>query len=81
MKRIAGLLVGAYLAAAVIGLLRERLGLIACGCADDCWCHRPGLSLFRWVFPRGHTSVTRRSDAARRALPVAARAPKQADHS
>jgi len=56
MKRVLGLAIGAYLAAAVVGLVRERMGLIACGCADDCWCHRPGLRLFRWVFPRGHKS-------------------------
>ena len=55
-KRIAAMLIGAYLAAALAGRLRERLGLIACGCAQDCWCQQPGLSLFRWVFPRGHKS-------------------------
>lgn len=54
MKRVVYLAVGVYLAAAVVGLVRERMGMIACGCADDCWCKRPGLSLFRWVFPRGH---------------------------
>jgi hypothetical protein len=54
MRRVVGVAVGMYLAAAVVGLVRERMGLIACGCADDCWCKRPGLSLFRWVFPRGH---------------------------
>ncbi|MBC9822120.1 hypothetical protein [Terrabacter sp. MAHUQ-38] len=57
MKRVLGLAVGLYLAAAVVGLVRERAGLIACGCADDCWCHRPGLRVFRWVFPRGHKSA------------------------
>lgn len=56
MKRLLGSAIGAYLAAAVVGLARERAGLIACGCADDCWCHRRGLRLFRWVFPRGHKS-------------------------
>ncbi len=56
MTRVAGLLVAAYLAAAVTGRLRERMGMISCACAEDCWCHKPGLSLFRWVFPRGHTS-------------------------
>ena len=57
MKRFVGLVAGLYLAAALLGRMRERLGLIACGCAADCWCHRPGLSLFRWVFPRGHKSA------------------------
>lgn len=56
MRRALGLAVGVYLVAAVVGLVRERMGLIGCGCADDCWCHRPGLSLFRWVLPRGHTA-------------------------
>lgn len=57
MKRAFGVVVGLYLTAAIVGLARERLGQISCGCAEDCWCHRPGLSLFRWVFPRGHTSA------------------------
>jgi hypothetical protein len=43
-----------YLVAALIGLARERSGAITCGCAEDCWCKEPGLSLFRWVFPLGH---------------------------
>jgi hypothetical protein len=48
--------VGVYLGAAVVGLVRERMGLVSCGCAEDCWCKRPGLSVFRWVLPRGHKS-------------------------
>ena len=32
----------------------EHLGMINRGCAEDCRCHRPGLSPFRRVFPRGH---------------------------
>jgi hypothetical protein len=56
MKRVLGLAVVLYLAAAVGGLVREHMGLVSCGCAADCWCHRPGLRLFRWVFPRGHKS-------------------------
>jgi len=56
MKRVLGWLAALYLGAALVGLVRERLGMISCGCADDCWCKRPGLSLFRWVFPRGHRS-------------------------
>jgi hypothetical protein len=43
-----------YLAAAVIGLAQERGGAITCGCHEECWCKRPGLSLFRWVFPFWH---------------------------
>ena len=56
MKRVLGLAVGVYVGAAVVGMVRERMGLISCGCAEDCWCKRPGLSVFRWVFPRGHKS-------------------------
>jgi hypothetical protein len=56
MRRAVGLAVGAYVAAGVVGFARERMGLISCGCVDDCWCHKPGLGLFRWVFPRGYKS-------------------------
>ena len=27
---------------------------MTCSCYPDCWCKKPGLSLFRWVFPRFH---------------------------
>lgn len=37
--------------------LVERMGRIRCGCAVDCWCRRPGLSLFRWVFPWWHRTA------------------------
>lgn len=57
MKRVVGWAVAFYLAAAVVSLVRERMGLISCGCAEDCWCHRPGLRFFRWVFPWGHKSA------------------------
>jgi hypothetical protein len=43
-----------YLGLAVWGLAREQRGDIECNCYEDCWCKRPGLSLFRWVFPIGH---------------------------
>jgi hypothetical protein len=43
-----------HLTAAAAGHARERAGRIARGCADDCWCKRPGLSTFRWAFPFGH---------------------------
>ena len=55
MRRAPLLLGAVYLTAATIGHARERLGAIACGCHDDCWCKRPGLNLFRWVFPFRHT--------------------------
>jgi uncharacterized protein len=43
-----------YVAAALIGHARERSGAISCGCHPDCWCKRPGIGLFRWVFPFWH---------------------------
>jgi hypothetical protein len=45
---------GRYLLFAVIGRFVEGMGAVECGCSDQCWCQRPGLSLFRWVFPAGH---------------------------
>ena len=56
MKRVVGWAVALYLTGAVVCLVRERMGLISCGCAEDCWCHSPGPGFFRWVFPRGHKS-------------------------
>lgn len=43
-----------WVAAALIGLATERLGVIRCDCQDDCWCKKPGIRLFRWVLPFGH---------------------------
>lgn len=58
MKRRALLaLVGTYLLVAAGNRVAEHFGAMTCGCADDCWCHRPGLSLFRWVFPWRHSSA------------------------
>jgi hypothetical protein len=57
VARLKSLLVGAgsiYLLFAVIGRFVEGMGAVECGCAEDCWCKRPVLSLFRWVFPDGH---------------------------
>ena len=54
MKRLLLVVTGVYLALAALGHVRERTGLIACGCQPDCWCKRPGRSMFRWVFPYGH---------------------------
>ena len=44
-----------YLMAAIWGLIRESSGSIQCECLEDCWCKKPGLSLFRWVLPVGHS--------------------------
>ena len=54
MKRLMVAAVGAYLIAALASRTAERAGVTHCGCSRACWCQRPGLSLFRWVFPRGH---------------------------
>jgi hypothetical protein len=54
MKRLLLRLAGVYLLFAVIGRFVEGMGAVECGCAADCWCQRPGLSLFRWVLPYGH---------------------------
>ena len=56
-KRFVFSLLGAYLLVAAGNRVAEHFGAMACGCAQDCWCHRPGLSLFRWVFPWGHRSA------------------------
>ena len=57
MKRIILIVLGAYLLIAVANKVAEAAGAMTCGCADDCWCKRPGLNVFRWVFPWGHRSA------------------------
>lgn len=57
MKRAVLLIFGGYLLLAVGNKAAEAVGLMRCGCADDCWCRRPGASLFRWVFPWRHRST------------------------
>ena len=54
VKAFVGLLLALYLLFAVIGRFVERMGAVRCDCSPDCWCKRPILSTFRWVFPRGH---------------------------
>ena len=59
MKRALMSLAVVYLLFALIGRFVEGMGAVECGCSDDCWCKRPVLSTFRWVFPWGHRgSVT-----------------------
>jgi hypothetical protein len=65
MKRGLRLLVIGYAIAGLVGLALERAGMYECGCAPDCWCKRPGLSLFRWVFPRFHHSSYSAADKLR----------------
>jgi hypothetical protein len=47
---------GLYLLFAVVGRFVEGMGAVRCGCTADCWCQRPVLSTFRWVFPWRHRS-------------------------
>jgi len=55
VKRVFSGAVLFYLLCALIGRGAERLGATRCGCAATCWCKQPLLSVFRWVFPFGHT--------------------------
>ena len=57
MRRSVTVLVAGYLLVAAGNRVAEHVGVMRCGCAADCWCRRPGLSLFRWVFPWGHRSA------------------------
>ncbi len=43
-----------YLQLALVGRFVEAMGAVRCECPSTCWCHRPMLSTFRWVFPYGH---------------------------
>lgn len=54
MRRAVATLAGLYLGAALLTRLAEAMGVRKCGCAPGCWCKKPALSAFRWVFPRGH---------------------------
>jgi hypothetical protein len=57
MRRLLGGLTGVYLLFAVIGRFVEGMGATTCGCAQECWCRRRGLRLFRWVFPVRHRGL------------------------
>ena len=54
MKRVVLVAFGSYLLVAVGNRVAETAGALRCGCAQDCWCQRPGLGLFRWVCPWRH---------------------------
>jgi hypothetical protein len=54
IRRVVGALAAVYLLSAVIGRFVEEMGAVRCGCAPTCWCKRPILSTFRWIFPWGH---------------------------
>jgi len=53
-RRVTGYVLGLYLLFAVIGRFVEAMGAVHCGCGPNCWCKRPILSTFRWVFPFRH---------------------------
>ena len=57
MKRVVLIILCGYVLVAVGNKVAEAAGAMTCGCADDCWCQRPGLSVFRWVFPWAHRSA------------------------
>jgi hypothetical protein len=66
MRRAVFIAVGMYLLAALVTTVAEVAGIgRQCGCADACWCKRPGLRLFRWVAPVSHRSVAPADKAAR----------------
>ena len=50
-------LIGGYVLVALLSRLAEAAGAQRCGCGEGCWCKRPVLSTFRWVFPYGHHSL------------------------
>jgi hypothetical protein len=54
MKRVLTLMAFGYVVVGLIALGLERSGVYECGCTPECWCKRPGLNVFRWVFPRFH---------------------------
>ncbi len=55
MKRLLLRATSIYLLFAVIGRFVEGMGAARCECRPDCWCKKPVLSTFRWVFPAGHS--------------------------
>ena len=55
VKRLLATPLGIYLGAALVSRGLEGTGaMYRCACQSECWCRKPGLTLFRWVFPYGH---------------------------
>lgn len=54
---------GGYSFLAVATRVAEAFGARKCGCAQDCWCRRPSLSAFRWVFPCPHRDAHQPDEA------------------
>lgn len=57
-------LLSVYLLAGLIGRLSEMQGRSVCGCSSECWCKKPVLSVFRWVFPFCHSDASADEKAA-----------------
>jgi hypothetical protein len=54
MKKVLLSFLLGYVVLGLVGRAKEAAGIMTCGCYADCWCRKPGLSVFRWVFPRYH---------------------------
>ena len=52
MKRVVAFVLSGYLVLALGNKAAEAAGARRCHCPDNCWCRRPILNVFRWVFPR-----------------------------
>jgi hypothetical protein len=65
IRRCLEFIVLGLLLAAVSSRVLERAGVYECGCYPECWCQRPGLSLFRWIVPRFHDAPWNPEDKAR----------------
>jgi hypothetical protein len=64
VRRIIVRALSLYLLFAIIGRFVEEMGAVSCGCRPDCWCKKPILSTFRWVFPYGHRLYSAEGKAA-----------------
>lgn len=65
LQRVILVLVGGYVLIALGNKVAEAAGAMTCDCVNDCWCKRPGLNLFRWVFPWGHHRTHTTDEKAR----------------
>jgi hypothetical protein len=58
MRRIIFIALRLFVLAAIVTRVAEAAGVWRrCGCAPECWCKKPGLSLFRWVVPLKHRAL------------------------
>jgi hypothetical protein len=64
VRRIIVRVLSLYLLFAIIGRFVAEMGAVSCGCRPDCWCKKPVLSTFRWVFPYGHRAYSAEEKAA-----------------